>query len=343
MTRIRIVIAALALAALALVAAALTRPWEVAAPGPGEGGSPPAASDFGAVVTELDEGTWWRIGWRPLDEVVEPPDFERLTIGRMSGEIIGNIQLGANGSAGLGAGGPFVAGPVRGLILYTNRVGDLTELHLVDTGAGADRMLVSTGAVLHHADLAPRSGFAFFVTGPRNPGVWRVALDGTGEPELVASPPELARVAGPVLATAPIDQLPTQVTIRVDPEEAQLAVLTCSLTCVLRVIDLATGVGVAVEDVDPGFREITDFVDGTVVISGISGYDVETGLPAPIPDGARVNVQPDAGWEVPPGWNIEQRNVHPDAQVVGMTWFVAIGPDGEEMPIEAMGQGIGQG
>jgi hypothetical protein len=343
MTRIRIAIGALALAALALVAAALARPWEVAAPGPGEGGSPPAASPMGAIVAELDDGTWWRIGWRPLDEVVEPPDFERLTIGTMSGEILGNVQLGANGFAGPGAGGPFVAGPVRGLILYTRRDGNLSELHFVDTAAGVDRVLVSTGAVLYHADLAPRSGFAFFITGPGNPGVWRVALDGSGEPQLVANPPELAGVVGPLLATAPIDQLPTQVTIRVDPEEARLAVLTCSATCVLRVIDPATGAGVAVADVDPGFRDITDFVDGIVVIAGISGYEVDTGLPAPIPDGARVNVQPDAGWELPPGWSIEQRNVHPDAQVVGMTWYVAIGPDGEEVPIEAMGQGIGQG
>lgn len=32
-----------------------------------------------------------------------------------------------------------------------------------------------------------------------------------------------------------------------------------------------------------------------------------------------------------------------DGGVVGSTWFVATGPNGEEVPIEAMGLGIGQG
>lgn len=342
MTRGRIVIAALALAAVVAVVVALARPREVVAPEPSQALPSAPASQAGAVVEELADGTWWRIGWRPLD-ADGPPDWEELTIGRMSGEILGHVQLGTNTSRGPGAGGSFATGPRDGLILYTRRVENVTELHVADTVASDDRRLAATRAILYHADIAPRSGFAYFVTGPRNPGIWRVALDGGHEPELIANPEELA-AALPVLATAPIDALPRQVTLRVDEATSRLAILFCEASCTLRVIDLVSGATATLENLDVGMRELTSFDDGVAVIAGTRAYDVETGLPVPMPADAHANLAgTDVGWELPDGWRLEQRQIQPNNQVIGPTWYVAIGPDGEEVPIEVMGQGIGQG
>ncbi|MCC6618227.1 MAG: hypothetical protein IT341_04205, partial [Chloroflexi bacterium] len=41
------------------------------------------------------------------------------------------------------------------------------------------------------------------------------------------------------------------------------------------------------------------------------------------------------------GWILSERPMASDGGVVGSTWFVATGPNGEEVPIEAMGLGIG--
>lgn len=347
MSRRWIGVLAIAVAAIMLapiVVVLLARPVEA----PTTSSPPRTSPDVVATATpsvesDLESGVWWRVGWRPLVLGPEVPDFEELTTGRMSGEELGTVRLGGSPSETPGAGGPFVIGPKRGLILYAKHIGGTSELHLVDVVAGDDRTLATTTSVLHHADLAVRSGVAVFITGPRNPGVWRVALDGTGEVELVADLPELTGGADAVLATAPIDALPKQVTLRLDPNEERLAVLTCAGACVLRVVDIATGESTIVDDLDPAFREVTDFVDGVVVVAGGLGYDASTGLPVAVPDGARRAAQPTVGWEVPPGWVVEERQIDPNAQVVGPTWYVAVGSNGEAIPIEIMGRGVGQG
>ena len=303
----------------------------------------PAAAATPDARGEVDDAVWWRIGWRPLDDG-DGVDWESLTVGRVNGDLLGRIRLGASASVQHGSGSPFVVGPRGGLLLYSKRVGAMTELHLLDTVTEADTVLVSA-PLIHDADLAPSTGFAYFATGPRNPGIWRISLDGPGDPELVASPPELQAARDLILATAPIDAIPKQVTLQLDEDEARLASFTCTDVCLLRIVDLATGQELVVDDLDPSpGREATDFIAGVVVIAGSEGYDAETGRPAPIPAAAQGNAHPNAGWELPPGWRIEEREIDPQPnRVPGPTWYVLFGPNGEETPIEAMGQGIGQG
>ena len=303
--------------------------------------SPAAAATPGAVG-EVGESVWWRVGWRPLDDG-DGVDWEILTVGRVNGELLGRVQLGASAAVQAGSGLPFVVGPRDGLLLYTKHVGPMTELYLLDTDTETDTVLL-TAPLIHHADLAPRTGVAYVATGLRNPGIWRISLDGAGEPELIASPPELAASQDAVLATAPIDALPKQVTMQLAEDEARLATFTCTATCLLRIIDLETKAEVVVDALDSGSREVTDFIEGVVVVGRFSGYDAGTGRPAPIPDGAQDIAAPNTGWELPPGWRIEEREIDPQPnRVPGPTWYVLFGPNGDETPVEVMGQGIGQG
>ncbi len=299
----------------------------------------PSASDLVGAAEEVGDFLWWRLGWRRLGDD-GPPDFGTLTIGRMGGETLGQVKVGRGAFVGAGAGPPFVIGPSDGLILYAMRRGDANELHLVDADAERDDVLVRTPALLHHAALAARSGFAYFATGPGQPGIWRVRLDGSAAAELVADPPELAG-AGIVLA-APIEAFPKQVTLRLDADEKHLASLACTRSCTLRVIELASGAETVVEGLDPTVREITDFVAGRVVIS-TRAIDAATGDVALLPEGANDRVDVEKGWELPPGWRLEERAMDPNAQLVGLTWFVLLGPNGQQIPVEAMGQGTGQG
>lgn len=340
-------IAAIVLAPVVLLL--LARPVDAPGQSPRQSiaSNPASASASGAdadcAITDLGDGIWWRIGWRPLIDV-GPADFARLRIGRMSGDVLRDVRLGVEVETSPGAGGPFVVGPEGGVLLYSTILGEMTQLHLLDACLDRDRVLSATGSVLYDADLAPSSGWAYFVTGDPAPGVWRVGIDGLSQPSLVAALPGQAANARLAVSLAPIDALPRQVTVRLDEHDARLAVPICERSCSLRIVDLATGASVvAAEDLDPADREISDFVDGVVVLTVGIGYDAVTGAPAPIPDGARRGRPSLAGWQIPNGWILSERPMASDGGVVGSTWFVATGPNGEEVPIEAMGLGIGQG
>jgi hypothetical protein len=294
------------------------------------------ATQVAQPITELEQAVWWRTGWRELGDP-SAPDFSRLTVGLVSGEILGHVNLGPSAEQP-GAGPPFVVGPKMGLLLYAVRAGKGAELHLFDAATEEDRVLVTVAALLHHAALAPRSGYAYFATGPGGPGIWRVALDGAEPPQLVAEPPELVGSRPDALLTAPISGLPKQVTLLVNESEEKLAAFTCTDHCVLRVVDLRSDEELAIGDLDPGSRALTDFVGGVVVINGGSAFDIETQQPVPPPDTARTSLQSGVGWEVPPGWRIEER-----VAGMGATHFVVIDPDGSESPVEIMGQGVGNG
>ncbi|HJP88661.1 MAG TPA: hypothetical protein VJ850_06485 [Candidatus Limnocylindrales bacterium] len=292
-------------------------------------------------ITVIDQAVWWRTGWRAVDDaVVAPPDFGRLTIGRFDGEILGDIDVG-EGWAARGSGPPFIVGPNMGLILYTKWDGRAAELHLLDTRVPDDRVLV-TRRGLYHAALGPVSGYAYYAAGDPEPGIWRVALNDGGEPELLAQPPEVVGLRTDALFTAPISALPKQVTLMLDEEESRLAIFTCTDTCVLRVIDLESGEELDI-GAEPAPRELTDFIGNVVVIEGGAAFDVETERTVPTPEGARLHVFYDAGWELPPGFSVEQRQLHPEAVLPGATRYVLIDPAGNETPIDAMGQGPGQG
>jgi hypothetical protein len=295
-----------------------------------------AATQVGQPITELEQAVWWRTGWREAGDPA-PPEHDRLTVGLVSGEVLGHVDLGPS-SEQPGAGPPFVVGPKMGLLMYAVRVGRGAELHLFDAAAAEDRVLATVAALLHSAALAPRSGYAYFATGPGSPGIWRVALDGTEVPHLVAEPPEIVGARPDALLTAPISSLPKQVTLLVDESEEKLAAFTCTDRCVLRVYDLRTDEELEIGDLDPGARALTDFVDGVVVITGGSAFDVETRQPVPPPDEARTSLQYGVGWEVPPGWRIEER-----VEGMGSTHFVVIDPDGNEAPVDVMGEGVGNG
>jgi hypothetical protein len=294
------------------------------------------ATQVAQPITELDQAVWWRTGWREPGDA-SPPELNRLTVGLVSGEVLGHVDLGPSAEQP-GSGPPFVVGPKMGLLLYAVRAGRGAELHLFDAAAGEDRVLATVDALLHHAALAPRSGYAYFATGPRSPGIWRVALDGTEIPQLVAEPPEIVGARPDALLTAPISSLPKQVTLLVDESEERLAAFTCTDRCVLHVFDLRTDEEFEIGDLDPGSRALTDFVDGVVVVTGGSAFNVDTRQPVPPPDQARTSLQYSVGWEVPPGWRIEER-----AEGMGATHFVVIDPDGNEAPVDVMGQGVGNG
>ena len=294
------------------------------------------ATQVAQPITELEQAVWWRIGWREPGDP-SPPEFDRLTVGLVSGEVLGHVDLGPSAEQP-GSGPPFVVGPKMGLLLYAVRAARGAELHLFDATAGEDRVLATVGALLHSAALAPRSGYAYFATGPGSPGIWRVALDGAAVPELVAEPREIVGARPDALLTAPISSLPKQVTLLVDESEEKLAAFTCTDQCVLRVFDLRTDEELEIGDLDPGARALTDFVDGVVVITGGSAFDVDTRQPVPPPDTARTSLQYGVGWEVPLGWRIEER-----VEGMGSTHFVVIDPDGTETPVDVMGQGVGNG
>lgn len=311
------------------------------APSPSVAAQPTANEAWSAQpITEIDQAVWWRTGWRALDDIDSGHDFSRLTVGRFDGEMLGEIDLGA-GWAARGSGPPFIVGPEMGFILYTRWEERAAELHLVDTNAREDRVLV-TRRGLHHAALAPASGYAYFAATAPEPGIWRVRLDGDHEPELVAEPPEVVGLRTDAVLTAPVSALPKQVTLLLDEAESRLAIYTCSDSCLLRVIDLSTG-GEFEVGADAQHRELIDFVGDVVVIDGGAAYDVEAREPVATPEGARLHVFQDVGWELPEGFRVEERPVDPDAQLSGLTHYVLIDPGGAETPVDAMGQGVGQG
>lgn len=291
-------------------------------------------------ITELQDAVWWRTGWLAVDDVQGGHDFGRLTIGGFDGEVLGQIDIGT-GWVPRGSGPPFIVGPEMGLILYTTWEGRAAQLHLVDTRARVDRVIL-TRRGLYHAALAPASGSVYVAAGAPEAGIWRIRLDGGGAPELVASPPEVVGLLTDAVLTAPIDAIPKQVTLLLDEAESRLAVYTCTDACHLRVIDLEDmdEFEVAVADAT---RELTDFIGDVVVIEGGAAYDVEAGSTVPTPDGARVHVFPDVGWEVPDGYRVELRPVDPAARLPGPMRYVVIDPAGRESPVDAMGQAVVNG
>jgi hypothetical protein len=341
MTRRTVLPALLVLIGLLLIAPIVLLVAQGAARTPEASASPTASSSaVESLVVEpstgIEQAVWWRTGWRELDDP-SVPDFDRLTVGRVDGEILGHVDLGPSAEQP-GAGPPFVVGPRMGMLLYAVRSGMGAELHLFDAASEEDRVLATVAALLHHAALAPHSGFAYFATGPGSPGIWRVALNGTRPPELVAEPPEIVGARPAALLTAPIADLPKQVTLLVDESEEMLAAFTCTDRCVLRVFDLRTDEELEIGDLDPGARVLTDFIDGVVVINGGSAFDVAARRPVPPPAAARTSPQYGVGWEVPPGWRIEER-----AMGMGSTRFFVIDPDGNETPVDVIGQGVGNG
>ena len=94
---------------------------------PGDSASTASAlTKVPAAADAVEEGAWWRIGWRPMHGQ-GAPDWSTMTIGLLDGTILGEVALEGDAIIG-GAGAPFVRGPHDGRIVYATQVAGRTEL-----------------------------------------------------------------------------------------------------------------------------------------------------------------------------------------------------------------------
>lgn len=320
---------------------AALQPSEPAQPSPSTQASAaadPTGAD-GLGVADLDQSVWWRTGWRPADDP-NLPDWSRLTVGLLDGTILGHTPLDGTGTMP-GEGAPFVRGPLGGRIVYATQVAGMHELHVIDTRGAGNRVVASARATIHDA-VPMDDGTIVFVASQGMAGIWRVPADGSAEPEMVAAPAGLGVPGVDALLTAPINDLPPQITIAVDAEQERVAMLACTPQCVLRVFGLADGRELSSVDRDPSPRVVSDLIGDVAVLEGVVAVDVVTGAILPgLPPG--VAVAPwdrDMGVELPEDWTLSTEPIAPEVGVIGARRFVAIGPNGEVVRLDVLGDAV---
>lgn len=295
-----------------------------------------------ADVDPIDVSAWWRIGWQPMGDPAAP-DWSVVTIGLVDGTILDEIEL--DGSAMMeGTGAPFVRGPRDGQIVYATQLAGVTELHVVNTTERTDEVLFQTRATIMDAVLVG-DGTVVYAADQGVAGIWRMPLDGTAQPVRIAAPPEIAMPGIDAILAAPVTELPLGVSLRVN-DGGRLAALICKAAdCVLRVIDLATGIEISHLDLEPASRTMTSFVGDTAVLDGHTAIDVVTGhaLPdvEPNPDVSLHGA--DLGVELPAGWRLETDRVDAANAMAFAVRLVAVGPAGERVRLDVLGEVSTQG
>lgn len=273
-----------ALVALAIGWSPLGRPAAISpppasptfAPTPSAGAS---ASDGGAANgIDPASAAWFRL------------NAGTLGYGTLDRGHAGSIDLEGSGN-GTGLGPPWAAGPVGGRIFYASARGD--ALGLVDVVSGKRIRVAGPRGSAFSGVLDPRGQFAYVVLhdAGQDGGIWRLALDGSSQPELVMPPdPTLAARSPTFMLAAPImfhEQL------AISPDGRELGLVACETTCSARWLDLSSGERRASDGANVP-DDLTG-VAGALLLSSRGSVDTRTwqpvdleGLPLMTPDGIAV-------------------------------------------------------
>ncbi|MEO8246036.1 MAG: hypothetical protein ABI622_02855 [Chloroflexota bacterium] len=320
-----------------------TSPGPVDAPdGSSAASASPLPTGSGAGLTipgpplALEDGTWVRTAWR---DAQDHAPHDGVSVGRLDGTITAELPFSAPSWA-RGYGPPFLRGPQAGMVLIADGDAPSVAFDLLDAATGRTAHVGTVDRAVPDAVLSTDATQIYFlVDGEAGLSVARIATDGSGTTEGVAPPrPRVARSEGIVLAAS----LVRRATLVLSPDETTLAVSDCFTTCEIRLITLASGA----ERLLQGISGISDWMTWSDAGIGIGTMciDPRTGLPGerscPSPD---LEASFGASVELPAGWRAELRPV-PDAPPMSFALqVVAIGPDGEEVVLDALGAFNGNG
>jgi hypothetical protein len=320
----------------------LTSPEPVDAPAGSISASPsPSASGVGRLQVpgaplRLRDGTWIRSGWRAAPD--EAP-HGGISIGRLDGTITAELRLSVP-NWGRGYGPPFVRGPRAGMVLVVTGDAGRSTLDIIDATTGRSTHVGIVDGAVTDAVLSRDAEQIFFLLGDEaGLRVARMATDGAGATEEVAPPrPRVARADGIVLAA----RLMRHASLVLSPDDTALAVSDCLTTCAVRLITLATGEEELLQPLDGTAGWLTWSDAGLGV--GTLCIDPRTGVPhertCPAPD---LETSFGTSVELPEGWRAEMRPVPNAPPLSFLVHVVAVGPDGEEVPLEALGAFSGNG
>lgn len=328
-------LAVVAVAAIIGFAILLTRPSPVEAPD--ASGSAAATPDAAipALPTTVDEATWWRVGWQD----------DGQPIAASNDLVVGTIANGVTASLELDdwqlSGPPYVRGPVHGQVLVATGAQAGTLLRIVDGASGDVRAIGEVKGVAIDAELMPDGGSVLYLA-EDDAGLAAYALptDGSGRVRQISrSVPRVARLPAVVLAA----RIPQLADLRLNDRADQLAILDCQATCTLRVVEIETGAEISF---DLGEWDNVDaWEDDTIVLSSGRCIHVATatiGAPGCAgPEWMPATELQDllAGVELPAGWSVR---LLPGKQALQLV-PVAVGRNGEEVVLDALGAFGGQG
>ena len=177
---------------------------------------------------------------------------------------------------------PAIGAPQGGAVVYVADDGAESEVHRVEIAApGADEVLATLNEVVWDIVVAPDGSAAYAAIVDRadvtrDLGVARILLDGSGSVERILPP----AAVGAADALRRVAELAFQVHLAISSDGRHLVRRTCQEagTCVVEVIDLATGRSVELPD-----REVLGVVAGVIVARGcgvqgcgLEAIDVET-------------------------------------------------------------------